>query len=107
MHTAYMCLTHSLQVVNLLNLPNCLIIDYSLGHAGSVHDSSAFEDSYTFQNHNTLFSEDEWIWVDSAYATQRWCVTPYKNPAAKRAENKNLTTGSHEYVRAALEIQSI
>lgn len=76
--------------VQIINLPKGLIIDYVVGHVGSVHDSSAFEGSRVYREHDTLLGQSEWIWADSAYPSRRWCVAPYKKPAANIAENKTF-----------------
>ncbi|EGO30651.1 hypothetical protein SERLADRAFT_345039 [Serpula lacrymans var. lacrymans S7.9] len=59
---------------------NLKIIDYGLGHIGSTHDSSAFQDTLTSQKHKDFLNEDEWIWADSAYPITSWCVAPFKQP---------------------------
>jgi hypothetical protein len=66
----------------LITLPNLRIIDYVLGPTGSMHDATAFRSSFTFNNHATLFPNGEWIWADSAYGVQEWCVSPYRRPAS-------------------------
>ena len=58
-----------------------------VGHCGSVRDSTAFKDSWTMKEQAKLFSQDEWLWADSAYTIQPWVVTPYKQPSL-RTENK-------------------
>ncbi|KIJ28342.1 hypothetical protein M422DRAFT_140947, partial [Sphaerobolus stellatus SS14] len=50
--------------------------------------STAFQESCAFKEHDTLFQQGEWLWVDSAYPVETWCVTPYKRPAADIEENK-------------------
>ena len=74
----------------LVTLPNLRIIDYVIGHCGSAHDSTVFQDSRTYRNSGILFNEDEWMWADSAYALDRWCITPYKRPLAALPENKTF-----------------
>ncbi|KAF8816375.1 hypothetical protein BYT27DRAFT_7077648 [Phlegmacium glaucopus] len=37
-----------------------------------------------------LFEPGEWIWADSAYALDSWCVTPYKKPLSTWPENKKF-----------------
>ena len=71
-----------------MTLPNLRIIDYVIGHCGSAHDSTVFRDSQTYKCSSTLFNENEWIWADSAYALNSWCVTPYRKPLSALAENK-------------------
>ena len=43
------------------------IIDFGYGHTGSIHDSTAFDDTSMSKNHDSIFSDDEFIWADSAY----------------------------------------
>lgn len=51
----------------------------------------AFCDSRTYKEHRTLFKKDrEWIWADSAYGLDWWCVTPYKKPASLQPNNKTF-----------------
>lgn len=57
-----------------------LIVDYSLGHTGSVHDSWAFRSTRTFKESATIFELGEWLWADSAYPAEKWCVSPFKKP---------------------------
>ena len=38
--------------------------------------------------HQRLIGPGEWIWADSAYPVEAWCVTPFKKPAAYVPENK-------------------
>lgn len=56
------------------------IVDYSVGHTGSVHDSYAFQGTHTFREHAHLLRPREWIWADTAYPIQPWCIAPYKKP---------------------------
>ena len=58
-----------------------MIVDYSVGHTGSVHDSWAFRSTQTFKEHELIFGPGEWMWVDSAYPSERWSVSPFKKPA--------------------------
>jgi hypothetical protein len=53
--------------MQVVNLPNLKIIDFSYGRTGSTHDSLAFKDTRMFREHETLFPDGEWIWADSAY----------------------------------------
>ena len=61
-----------------------------IGHCGSAHDSTVFHDSRTYRNSGNLFNENEWMWADSAYALDSWCITPYKKPLAALPENKTF-----------------
>ena len=85
-----MCV-HLLQFRQLVTLPNLRIIDYVIGHCGSAHDSTVFHDSRTYHNSSILFNGNEWMWADSAYALDSWCITPYKRPHAALPENKTFS----------------
>ena len=65
----------------LVTLPDTLrIIDYAVGHTGSIHDSWSFQSTCIFKEHKCVLAPGEWIWADSAYPTETWCVSPYKKP---------------------------
>ncbi|EGO04427.1 hypothetical protein SERLA73DRAFT_68108 [Serpula lacrymans var. lacrymans S7.3] len=42
--------------------------------------TSAFHDTHIYNKHQTLFGPNEWIWADSAYPSEKWCVVPFKKP---------------------------
>jgi hypothetical protein len=60
----------------IVSLPNLQIIDFSYGHTGSTHDSTAWESTQMAQKHEELLEKDEWIWADSAYPVT--CVFLWK-----------------------------
>ena len=86
----YSMCVHLLQFRQLVTLPNLRIINYVIGHCGSAHDSTVFHDSRTYCNSSILFNENEWMWVDSAYALDSWCIAPYKRPHTALPENKTF-----------------
>jgi hypothetical protein len=51
-----------------------------VGHTGSVHDSWAFRSTRIFKEHERILAPGEWIWADSAYPSEAWCVSPFKKP---------------------------
>ncbi|KAG2059183.1 hypothetical protein BDR06DRAFT_1072085 [Suillus hirtellus] len=53
---------------------NLLIVDYSLGHPGSIHDAYAFRSTRIYQEHDTLLPAGHWVWADSAYPLDTWSV---------------------------------
>jgi hypothetical protein len=53
--------------LQIMSLPNLCIIDFSYGHTGSTHDSTAWEDMRIVQEHRDIIKNEEWIWADSAY----------------------------------------
>ena len=59
-------------------LHNLHIVDYSLGHTGSGHDTYAFQSTNITSNHQEFLSNSKWMWADSAYPTRTWCVSPFK-----------------------------
>jgi hypothetical protein len=83
-------LTYTLQIIS--QPQNLLIVDYSLGHTGSVHDAWAFRSTRTFKNHNRIFGPGEWMWADSAYPPETWSVAPFKKPV-----NGQLTADQRTY----------
>jgi hypothetical protein len=79
-----------LKIINLLH--NLLIVDYGIGHTGSVHDSWAFRSTRTFKEHENIFANGEWLWADSAYPCERWSVCPFK-----KAIGRDLTPDQRSY----------
>lgn len=59
---------------------NLFIADYSVGHAGSTHDAYAFQSTRLYREHADLLGDDHWVWADSAYPVETWCVPPFKKP---------------------------
>ena len=74
---------------------NLLIVDYALGHPGSVHDAYAFRSTRIYQEHDTLLPPDHWVWADSAYPLSTWCVTPFKKPRNGRLTANQRTFNFH------------
>jgi len=77
-----------LQLVIMLH--NLRIVDYGLGHPGSVHDAYAFQGTRMGRNPEQIIPPDHWIWADSAYPLQRWCVVPFKATGEGLTRTKNL-----------------
>ncbi|KAF9503286.1 hypothetical protein BS47DRAFT_1402561 [Hydnum rufescens UP504] len=69
---------------------NLHIIDYVLGPTGSMHDATAFELSDMAKDPTAWFTDHEWVWADSAYALQPWCIVPYKKPHSLIQNNKTF-----------------
>ncbi|KIO11381.1 hypothetical protein M404DRAFT_127245 [Pisolithus tinctorius Marx 270] len=59
---------------------NLSIVDYALGQPGSVHDAFAFRGTRMYQDPASFIPPHHWIWADSAYPTEKWCVVPFKKP---------------------------
>ncbi|KAF9229421.1 hypothetical protein BS17DRAFT_667367, partial [Gyrodon lividus] len=57
---------------------NLLIVDYGLGHPGSIHNAYAFQGTHITSQPATLIPCNHWIWADTAYPTETWCVVPFK-----------------------------
>ena len=72
-----------------------MIVDYSVGHTGSVHDSWAFRSTQTFREHDQVFLPGEWMWVDSAYPSEVWSVSPFKKPARGELTRDQRTFNYH------------
>ena len=58
-----------------------MIVDYSIGHTSSIHNSWAFWSTCTCKEHECIFGPDEWMWADPAYPSETWSVLPFKKPA--------------------------
>ena len=74
---------------------NLLITDYCTGHMGSVRDSSAFHKIFTFKEHEKVFGPDKWMWADSAYPSELWCVVPFKHPIKQGLDPDQRTFNYH------------
>ena len=72
-----------------------MIVDYSVGHTGSVHDSWAFRSTRTSKEHERIFGPDEWMWADSAYPSETWSVSPFKKPAKRELSPDQKTFNYH------------
>ena len=59
---------------------NLIIVDYALGHTGSVHDSWSFRSTRTYRENARIFSPGEFLFADSAYPVEEWSVAPFKKP---------------------------
>ncbi|KZP19661.1 hypothetical protein FIBSPDRAFT_1024780 [Athelia psychrophila] len=80
----------------LITVPDTsLIVDYSLGHTGSVHDSWAFRSTRTFKESRIIFEPGEWIWANSAYPVEKWCVSPFKKPTRRELSPDQRTYNYH------------
>lgn len=59
---------------------NLLIGNYSVGHVGSTHDAYTFQSTWLYREHADLLDDDNWVWADSAYPVEMWCIPPFKKP---------------------------
>jgi hypothetical protein len=59
---------------------NLRIVDYVIGVPGSLHDSTAFQNTRIACFPHQFFQQNEWLWADSAYGCQPWCMVPFKRP---------------------------
>ena len=92
---AFLCYCN-LTCHQLVTLPDSLlIVDYGLGHTGSVHDSMAFRGTRTFKEHEQILAPGEWIWADSAYPAETWCVAPFRKPAGGELSHDQRTYNYH------------
>lgn len=70
-------------------------MDYALGHTGSVHDSFAFRSTRIFKEHDRILAPGEWIWADSAYPAEPWCVAPFRKPVGSELSPDQRTYNYH------------
>ncbi|KAG2051184.1 hypothetical protein BDR06DRAFT_854299, partial [Suillus hirtellus] len=40
----------------------------------------AFQSTHIYHHHATLLGDNHWIWADSAYPLEPWCIPPFKKP---------------------------
>ena len=77
-------------------LPNSLtIVDYAVGHTGSVYDAQAFHATYIFKKHKRILAPGKWIWADSVYPSKTWCVTPFWKPTGGELSHNQWTYNYH------------
>jgi DDE superfamily endonuclease len=74
----------------VINMPSLHIINYVLGPMGSMHDATAFKLSDMAKDPTAWFTDHEWVWADSAYALQPWCIIPYKKPHSLIQNNETF-----------------
>ena len=48
---------------------NLLVVGYSLGHPGSVHDAYVFQGIDIIKDLKGTIPENHWMWADDAYPT--------------------------------------
>jgi hypothetical protein len=87
-------LSYAFQIITMPQ--NLLIVDYSLGHTGSVHDVWAFQSTQTFKNYDRVFGCGEWMWADSAYPPKTWSIAPFKKPANGQLSHQHPGQGCRE-----------
>ena len=81
------------QLVTLLD--SLIVVDYTLGHTGSVHDSLAFRSTRIFKEHEQILAPGKWIWADSAYPAETWCVAPFRKPIGGELSADQRTYNYH------------
>ncbi|KIO08006.1 hypothetical protein M404DRAFT_134955, partial [Pisolithus tinctorius Marx 270] len=74
---------------------NLCIVDYVIGVPGSLHDASAFQHTQCAWPPERFFGENEWLWTDSAYGCQKWCIVPFKRPASGQLTRVQKTFNYH------------
>jgi hypothetical protein len=74
---------------------NLMIVDYCIGHPGSAHDAHAFHSLRLYSQHATLLPNDHWVWADSAYPLETWCIPPFKKPRNGRLTRDQKTFNYH------------
>ncbi|KIK24719.1 hypothetical protein PISMIDRAFT_97994, partial [Pisolithus microcarpus 441] len=74
---------------------NLQIVDYVIGVPGSLHDASALQHTQCAQPPERFFDDNEWLWADSAYGCQKWCIVPYKRPASGHLTRTQKTISYH------------
>ena len=73
--------------VQIINTPNCKIIDYASGFWGTRHDIYRFASTKLGKNASQYLEKDEWCWRDAGYFLQKWLIIPYKSLAISLKPN--------------------
>ena len=76
--------------VQIINTPNCKIIDYVSGFWGSRHDTYCFASTKLGKNPSLYLKKNEWYWGDAGYSLQKWLMIPYKSPAISLKPNRTF-----------------
>jgi hypothetical protein len=66
-----------------------------VGHTSSVHNSWSFRSTHIFKEHERVLAPGEWIWADSAYPSEMWCVSPFKKPIGGKLTPDQWTYNYH------------
>ena len=78
MYHCWVITTDSMHQKLVIMPHNLLVADYGLGYPGSVHDAYTFQGTQIAQRADQVLPANHWIWADSAYPSQTWCVVPFK-----------------------------
>ncbi|QRV99253.1 DDE superfamily endonuclease [Ceratobasidium sp. AG-Ba] len=79
---------------------NLRIIDYSVGHTGSAHDSLAFKSTGAYMHPELLFKDNEFAWADSAYTASSRIIPIHKAPYNRNPQVRSFDRAvSHLRVR--------
>jgi len=70
------CCFSVVTLLQVVSLPNLRVIDFSYGHTGSTHDSTAWEDTRIVREREEIIKDGEWIWADSAYPVRTFLYLP-------------------------------
>ncbi|KIK15950.1 hypothetical protein PISMIDRAFT_114272, partial [Pisolithus microcarpus 441] len=70
---------------------NLMIVDYALGQPGSIHDAYAFQGMRISQDLANLIPAQHWVWADSAYPMETWCVVLFKKPCRGHLTHRQNT----------------
>ncbi|KIK11569.1 hypothetical protein PISMIDRAFT_122415 [Pisolithus microcarpus 441] len=84
-----------------------MIVNYALGQPGSVHDAYAFQGTRILQDPANLIPARHWVWADSAYPTETWCVVPKKKPACLLSIWKVRVRVEHAFATLKGRFQSL
>ena len=84
---------------------NLLVVDYCLGHLGSVNDASAFQGARLARQPD-LIPKGHWMWADSAYPMKPWCVVPFEGQRSAPLSSPQKVFNTHlSKVRALIALK--
>ncbi|KAG2346325.1 hypothetical protein BDR05DRAFT_858502, partial [Suillus weaverae] len=55
----------------------------------------AFRSTRLYEEHDDLLPDGHWVWADSAYPLEPWCIAPFKKPRNGRLTKDQKTFNYH------------
>lgn len=76
--------------VQIINIPNCQIIDYASGFRDSQYDTHCFKSTQLGKRPSKFLDQREWYWGDQGYPLYKWLMIPYKLSVSFLKENRTF-----------------
>jgi hypothetical protein len=88
---------YSIQCQGIVN-HNGIFIDYKIGWPGSDHDAKIYQNSYFYQNFNTLIKGWNYLLGDSAYPLSSFLIKLFNNSKTDLQTQFNISYSLHYVV---------